>query len=96
LLKDEYHFLENLDYDHIKLFRKRVVGLILATDMAKHMEDLKTFKAKCESRGVTLLDDNVEQFIERNDEGRPKWEDQQDLLEILQHAADVSPPTRPF
>ena len=44
MLKNQYNFLENLEYDQIKVFRKRVVGLILATDMAKHMEDLKAFK----------------------------------------------------
>jgi hypothetical protein len=29
-----------LDRDEFKLFRKRVIGLILATDMAKHAADL--------------------------------------------------------
>ena len=42
--KDENNFLHECDYDQIKVFRKRVVGLIIATDMAKHMEDLKSFK----------------------------------------------------
>ena len=68
MLKNQYNFLENLEYDQIKVFRKRVVGLILATDMAKHMEDLKAFKQKCESRGVTMLEDNVHEFIDRTDE----------------------------
>ena len=95
MLKNQYNFLENLDYDQIKVFRKRVVGLILATDMAKHMEDLKAFKSKCESRGVTISEDNVHEFIDRTDENSI-FESQQDILEICQHAADISPPTRAF
>ena len=63
-VKDEYNFLHECEYDQIKVFRKRVVGLILATDMAKHMEDLKSFKSACESRGVNELADNIESFID--------------------------------
>ena len=54
-VKDEFNFLHECEYDQIKVFRKRVVGLILATDMAKHMEDLKSFKSACDTRGVSEL-----------------------------------------
>ena len=47
MLKPEYNFLEDLTKDDIKMFRKRMVGFILATDMAKHMEDLTAFKNIC-------------------------------------------------
>ena len=52
LVQDKYNMLKNIEYAQIKMFRKRFVGLILATDMAKHMEDIKSFKAMCEARGV--------------------------------------------
>ena len=81
LVHKDNSFLENLEYDQIKVFRKRVVGLILATDMAKHMADLKSFKAKCESRGVNNLDDNIEAFIDKTDESTI-FESQQDILDI--------------
>ena len=68
LVKDQNNFLHECEYDQIKVFRKRVVGLILATDMAKHMEDLKSFKSACEARGVNNLDDNIENFIIKTDE----------------------------
>lgn len=40
MLKPEFNFLENASKDDVKVFRKRMVGMILSTDMAKHMQDL--------------------------------------------------------
>jgi hypothetical protein len=41
ILNDEqFNFTEQLSKDEFKLFRKRVIGMILATDMAKHVSDL--------------------------------------------------------
>jgi len=40
LLNPEFNFLEAFSKDDIKMFRKRMVGMILSTDMAKHMQDL--------------------------------------------------------
>lgn len=37
MLKPEFNFLENASKDDVKVFRKRMVGMILSTDMAKHM-----------------------------------------------------------
>jgi len=53
LLDPENNFLENHEKDDIKMFRKRMVGFILATDMAKHMEDLTAFKNKCELKNIS-------------------------------------------
>ena len=63
--------------------------------MAKHMEDMNAFKAKCEARGVHMLEDNIEDFIDKTDD-HSIWESQQDIIEIIQHASDISPPTRAF
>ena len=35
-----YNFADKFSKDEFKLFRKRVIGMILATDMAKHVSDL--------------------------------------------------------
>lgn len=40
LNKSDSNFLEMLSQQEFKIFRKRVIGLILATDMAKHVSDL--------------------------------------------------------
>jgi hypothetical protein len=45
LHEDQFNFLEHLSKEEYKLFRKRVIGLILATDMAKHAADLSALNA---------------------------------------------------
>jgi len=34
--EEELNFLEDISREEYKVFRKRVIGLILATDMAQH------------------------------------------------------------
>lgn len=40
LTLEGHNFVESFSYEEMKIFRKRVLGLILATDMAKHVSDL--------------------------------------------------------
>ena len=68
LLKPENNFLENLGKEDIKIFRKRMVGFILATDMAKHMEDLTSFKNKLENKGISKLENNGPLFIDHSED----------------------------
>ena len=68
LLNSDNNFLENLEKDDIKMFRKRMVGFILATDMAKHMEDLTAFKNVCELKGISKQEDNGPMFIDSSDD----------------------------
>lgn len=68
LLNSENNFLENHEKEDIKLFRKRMVGFILATDMAKHMEDLTAFKNKCEIKGINKLENNGHLFIDHSED----------------------------
>lgn len=95
LLHPDNNFLENLEKDEIKMFRKRMVGFILATDMAKHMEDLTAFKNRCEIKGITKEENNGPLFIDRSDDTK-KFDSQQQFLELLAHASDVSQSTRGF
>lgn len=67
MLKPEFNFLEDVSKDDVKVFRKRVVGMILSTDMAKHMQDLTQFKNRCESKGISSELDNGHLFIDRTD-----------------------------
>ena len=67
MLKPEFNFLENVSKDDVKLFRKRLVGMILSTDMAKHMQDLTQFKNRCEAKGISYELDNGGLFIDRTD-----------------------------
>lgn len=84
-----------MNTDDLKAFRKRMVGVILATDMAKHMEDLDTVKRRIEQLGITREAKNGDKFVNRETK-QQLFDSQQHLLEISLHAADVSPPTRDF
>jgi len=89
LLNPDNNFLENHEKDDIKMFRKRMVGFILATDMAKHMEDLTAFKNKCEHKNITKDQDNGQLFIDSSDDTK-LYDSQQQFLELIAHASDVS------
>ena len=67
LLNPEFNFLEAFSKDDIKMFRKRMVGMILSTDMAKHMQDLTQFKNRCEAKGIAADQNNGDLFIDRKD-----------------------------
>lgn len=51
-MKEENNFLSGLNIEDIKTFKKRMMGCILATDMAKHAEDLASLKLKIETKGI--------------------------------------------
>ncbi len=46
---EEFNFLDKLSKEEFSLFRKRMIGCILATDMAKHQADLSALKTIVES-----------------------------------------------
>ena len=72
-----------------------MVGFILATDMAKHMEDLTSFKNKLENKGISKLENNGPLFIDHSEDTK-RFASQQQMLELLAHASDVSQSTRNF
>lgn len=41
-----------MNNDEKKVFRKRVIGCILATDMAKHAADLSALKSLVETKDI--------------------------------------------
>jgi hypothetical protein len=47
-----HNFLERLSPDQFKTLRKRVIGCILATDMAKHAADLSQLKSLVEAKQI--------------------------------------------
>ena len=50
--EEELNFLEEISRDQYKVFRKRVIGCILATDMAKHVADMAAFNAMLDEFGI--------------------------------------------
>ena len=67
ILQDEdLNFLSGLSKEEFKLFRKRSIGLILATDMAKHSADLSSLNALLDNHSVAN-GENLDKLIEIDD-----------------------------
>lgn len=71
-----------------------MIGIILATDMARHVAELASFKnlldAKQVKGGV-----NAEKLVDIETPAK-EFDSKQQVLEFFVHAADVSAQTRPF
>ena len=67
LSKDKYNFLKNLSPQEFKIFRKRAIGFILATDMAKHFDEISKLKLVLNDCGIEN-GENVEKLIEFEEE----------------------------
>ena len=52
LADEQYNFIAELTRDDFRTFRKRMIGIILATDMSKHFKDLTSIKALMAQKGV--------------------------------------------
>ena len=83
-----YNFMTDFSRDDFKTFRKRMIGIILATDMARHVSDLASFKSLIEQKGIKN-GVNQSNIIDK-DSAKKEFDSKQQLLEISVHAADVS------
>ena len=88
------NFLSSFNNDEVKTFRKRMLGMILATDMARHVTDLGSFKSLIESREIKD-GQNSDKIIDFSSTAK-EFDSKQQLIEICLHAADVSTQCRPF
>ena len=95
LNQNEYNFLEDLHREQFASFRKRVVGLILATDMAKHAQELASLNE------ILTMNKNdkksiEEAFFSKDFDVAHIFKNQQLLMEFSLHAADLSQACRDF
>ena len=59
------NFLEGMEREDVKVFKKRFIGSILATDMANHGADLAAFKQKLELNQIRPEANNSGLFLDR-------------------------------
>lgn len=88
------NFIHMLSKNQFKLLRKRVIGMILATDMAKHASDLSTLKSVLVANQIENGVNN--DFFANVEDENLLFSNQQMILEICMHTCDVSIPTREF
>ena len=94
LNNDKYNFMKDFNRDDFKTFRKRMIGIILATDMARHVSDLTSFQNLIEQKKIK--EGKNQSTIIETDSAKKEFDSRQTLLELAVHAADVSTQVRPF
>lgn len=91
------NILEGLEKEEVRIFRKRVVESILATDMSNHTKVYSTLKYRIDS---IYLDKDFSQnklkAIIRAEDNYSKFDKQQDLVNFVVHTADISNPAKNF
>ena len=95
MMTSEHNFAEGFSESDRKVFRKRVVSMILATDMAEHMSQVNLIDFKVKHKGITRELQNGSKIIE-TENSADKFSEQQKVLDFLVHACDLSTPTRKF
>ena len=73
----------------------RIVGMILATDMAQHASHVSLVQSKVTSKGIQKELNNGSAFIDTDDD-KKKVMSQQQILDLVIHSCDLSTPTREF
>lgn len=80
--------MEDFSRDDFKTFRQRFIGIILATDMARHTSDLAKIKTLVEQKAIAN-GVNREMLIDRTSH-KTEFDSKQFFFEFAVHAADVS------
>ena len=88
------NFLEDLSKDEAKLMRKKIIECVISTDMTFHAKQFTYLKVKIETFQVQK-ENNTENMIEGLDRINLS-QTQQEFMNIIIHACDISNPTKPF
>ena len=86
--------MKNIDRVDFKLFRTRFTNMILATDMARSVEDLDALNDLIEHSGLKE-GKHAESLIDKSSKVT-EFKSQQILLDTVIHAGDMSVALRPF
>jgi hypothetical protein len=88
----KYDIFEKLQVPDYKTIRKRMIGDILATDMANHGKIMTVIKSKI---SINMGENKSKlELLSGND--KTKFEEQQSLFDFLIHAADLAHNTKLF
>jgi len=92
--KKDCNIFSDLPPQHYKVIRKRIIDCVISTDMTLHAKQCTYLKVKMESYGITH-GDNVDKIMQGLD-SVATFAVQQEFLNILIHASDISNPTKPM
>ena len=88
------NIFNKLNESEQKLIRKRITGLILSTDNAKHFYHMTWLDRMISGLGISK-GKNTENIINKSSSAS-EFDSKQSIMMILIHLADISNPTRPF
>ncbi len=91
---EQYNIFSDLSKEEYKTMRKRIVESVLATDMTFHAKQFSYLKLKIESLNIKK-GENVDKLFEGLDK-MAVYSTQQEFLNTIIHACDISNPTKPF
>lgn len=89
LNKPNCNIFTNFSKDETKLLRKRIVDMILATDMSYHTKLYTHMKLKIENLSIEN-GKNIDKIVKDLDSNISKFEAKQEVLNYLLHTADLS------
>ncbi len=92
--KKDCNIFSDLPPQHYKVIRKRIIECVISTDMTLHTKQCTYLKIKMESYGIKQ-GDNVDKIMDGLD-SVATFAIQQEFLNVLIHAADISNPTKPM
>lgn len=91
-MKPENNFTDSFSPEEYRLFRRRMIETILATDMAHHGKDLNSLKSKIDTFDIRE-GKNVKRMIFEENVAKT-YENQQAVLQMCIHCADLSNPAK--
>lgn len=92
LVQEEYNLFSRFTPEEFKHARRRMIDCILATDMANHAKHLSNLKTKLESLEIKN-GKNIDRII-TSDNISKNFENQQLMLGMIVHSADISNPAK--
>jgi hypothetical protein len=93
MLTPENNLLEKLNFEELRQVRRRMIECILSTDMAFHPNRLGALKLRIETFDIKN-GEGIERMIFANNPTKT-YENQQVLLNMCVHLADISNPSKP-
>lgn len=102
LLEQNCNIFSDLTKEDFKIIRKRIIELVLATDMTMHGKEVAFIKSKVDELNLQMLNDKssdkstaLKNYLEISNSSTSIFTLQQEFLNILIHMADISNPTKP-
>lgn len=93
MMKEDNNLLCKLNLHQWRHVRRRMIDCILCTDMANHAKHLSNLKTKIETYDIKM-GNNLDKLVVLDNNAK-NYDNQQLILGMCLHAADVSNPAKP-